>query len=111
MLNILSLKDVVFDREYEIMKYNKSLTRLKKGKNYSELFYMFLSLINDVNFPFPDIVTFNIVIDTFGELSMKCHMDYWFVYLIEYGIRPNVRTFGSLFHWCSKNNYTFLKIR
>lgn len=68
----------------------------KKEKNLLKLSSILSQMLIDPDLPFPDVVSFNILIDALGKHGYLSAMNEYFCMMIEYGIRPTVITFTSM---------------
>jgi pentatricopeptide repeat protein len=79
------------------LKINRKMTTMKtKESELLKLVGCLNDMLSNPNFPFPDIVSFNIVIDALGKFGHLGVMIDFFCVMIEYGLRPNVITFTSM---------------
>lgn len=89
----------------ETKRMNRAMSKLRHDeKDLLQMVSVFQSMLDDPDVPFPDVVSFNIVIDTLGKHGHLPFMIEYFCIMIEYGIRPSVITFTSMLDACTKQN-------
>ena len=71
----------------------------KAGNVASVLEIMNLLLFKDF-MPYPDAITFNIVIDAIGKQGLLDEMENYFFLMFDMGSKPNIRTFCTTFNCC-----------
>lgn len=88
-----------------IVKYNKLLSACKKNRDDSAFFRLTYELIfnQESSLPYPDSVTFNIVIDYLGKKNAIADMFDFFFFKMESGFRPTIITFGSMLNGIARS--------
>lgn len=92
----------------ELVEIHKTMTNLKRNKDREHQILYILGYLNEMlinpEYPYPDVVSFNIVIHSLGNFGFLGLMYEYFCIMIEYGLRPNVITFTSMLHAYKRHN-------
>ena len=74
------------------------MTALKNQARYDEVVNVMWQLCVDEKYPFPDKISYNILIDALGKAGRYETMEVAFKSMIRAGFQPDVRTFTSMLH-------------
>lgn len=81
-----------------ITSCNCRMTALRNQGKYDGVFDLMLRLCRSIGYPFPDRVSYNIVIDALGKARQFEMMESAFMSMLSAGFSPDVRTFTSMVH-------------
>lgn len=84
----------------ERLYLHRKMTNWKHSRNIQNILHILHNMLNNPEFPYPDVVSFNIVIDALGRTGWLDIMEEYFVFMMEYGVRPNVITFTCMMDAC-----------